>query len=114
MNFSAPTTYLFVIGIALVSFGANSSAAPSPTYGDIIMNRLSTQRGIAPVVFSHAFHRIRFRCNVCHDQLGFVMQAGANEIDMAKIVDGQYCGACHNGEIAPAPSNCDTCHSAGQ
>jgi hypothetical protein len=39
------------------------------------------------------------------------MKAGANEVTMAKIIEGQYCGACHNGEIAWSIENCDICHS---
>jgi NAD-dependent dihydropyrimidine dehydrogenase PreA subunit len=31
---------------------------------------------------------------------------------MVKIIDGQFCGACHNGEIAWAIENCNLCHSA--
>ena len=56
-------------------------------------------------------HRIRFRCKVCHADLGFKFQAGGNEINMLKIIDGEYCGACHNGEIAWSVENCNLCHS---
>ena len=31
---------------------------------------------------------------------------------MVKIIDGQFCGACHNGEIAWSVENCNLCHSA--
>ena len=51
-----------------------------------------------PVVFPHWFHRIRFRCKVCHADLGFQFKAGGNDINMLKIIDGEYCGACHNGQ----------------
>ena len=64
-----------------------------------------------PVVFPHWFHRIRFRCKVCHGDLGFVFKAGGNNIDMLKIIDGQYCGACHNGDVAWSIENCELCHS---
>ena len=30
---------------------------------------------------------------------------------MLKIIDGQYCGACHNGEIAWSSENCNLCHT---
>ena len=39
------------------------------------------------------------------------MRAGANEIEMGDIIDGKYCGMCHNGDIAWAVDNCDLCHS---
>jgi hypothetical protein len=31
---------------------------------------------------------------------------------MLKIINGEYCGACHNGQIAWSVENCDLCHSA--
>ena len=68
--------------------------------------------GMRPVVFPHWFHRIRYRCKVCHADLGFKFKAGGNEINMVKVIDGQFCGACHNGEVAWSIENCNMCHSA--
>ncbi|MBL8289068.1 MAG: hypothetical protein JNL85_13880, partial [Rubrivivax sp.] len=36
---------------------------------------------------------------------------GGNRIDMLKIIDGQFCGSCHNGELAWSVENCNLCHS---
>jgi c(7)-type cytochrome triheme protein len=80
-------------------------------YGDIVINNYSDAAGMRPAVFPHWFHRIRFRCKVCHADLGFKFKAGGNEINMVKIIDGQYCGACHNGNIAWSVENCNLCHS---
>ena len=80
-------------------------------YGDVVINNYSDQAGMRPVVFPHWFHRIRFRCKVCHSDLGFKFQAGGNDINMLKIIDGQYCGSCHNGDVAWSIENCDLCHS---
>jgi len=80
-------------------------------YGDVLINNYSESAGMRPVVFPHWFHRIRFRCKVCHADLGFQMQAGGNQINMLKIIDGEYCGACHNGEVAWSVETCDLCHS---
>ena len=80
-------------------------------YGDIVINNYSDAAGMRPAVFPHWFHRIRFRCKVCHADLGFKFQAGGNEINMVKIIDGQFCGGCHNGEIAWSVENCNFCHS---
>ncbi len=80
-------------------------------YGDVVINNYSDAAGMRPVVFPHWFHRIRFRCKVCHADLGFKMQAGGNEINMLKIIDGEFCGACHNGEVAWSIENCDVCHT---
>lgn len=93
---------------ALLALGMAPSAAE---YGDVLINKRSEQEGMRPVVFPHWFHRIRFRCKVCHNELGFKMRAGGNDVLMADIIDGRFCGMCHNGQIAWSPENCDLCHS---
>ncbi|MBI5659053.1 MAG: hypothetical protein HZC43_05780 [Nitrosomonadales bacterium] len=80
-------------------------------YGDVVINNYSDKGNMRPVVFPHWFHRIRFTCKVCHADLGFKFKAGGNDITMGKIVDGQFCGACHNGEIAWSVENCNMCHA---
>jgi len=95
--------------IMTVSGGAHEARAE---YGDVVMNNYADAAGMRPVVFPHWFHRVRFRCKVCHTDLGFKFKAGGNEINMLKIIDGQYCGACHNGTVAWSVENCDLCHSA--
>jgi c(7)-type cytochrome triheme protein len=98
--------------VMLTSLGAvGLSIGVSAEYADVVLNRLSDQNDVRPVIFPHWFHRIRFRCKVCHNELGFEMRAGANEITMGKIIDGQYCGLCHNNEIAWGVENCNLCHS---
>lgn len=96
-----------VVAIILVA----SKEAPAE-YGDVVINNYSDAAGMRPVVFPHWFHRMRFRCKVCHADLGFQFKAGGNEINMVKIIDGQFCGACHNGEVAWSVENCNLCHSA--
>ena len=81
-------------------------------YGDVVINNYSDASGMRPVVFPHWFHRIRYRCKVCHADLGFKFKAGGNEISMVKVIDGQFCGACHNGDVAWNVENCNMCHSA--
>ncbi len=80
-------------------------------YADVVINNYSDAAGMRPVVFPHWFHRIRYRCKVCHADLGFDFKAGGNDINMLKIIDGEYCGACHDGDIAWSIENCDMCHS---
>ncbi len=80
-------------------------------YGDVVMNNYSDAANMRPVVFPHWFHRIRFRCKVCHFELGFKMRVGANDVRMADIADGKFCGMCHNNEIAWGAERCDLCHS---
>lgn len=87
---------------------------PAPVtaeYGDVVINNYSDEAGMRPAIFPHWFHRIRFRCKVCHADLGFEFKAGGNDITMLKIIDGEFCGACHNGDIAWSVENCNLCHS---
>jgi c(7)-type cytochrome triheme protein len=81
-------------------------------YGDVVLDRNSTKEGMRAVVFPHWFHRIRYRCKVCHSELGFKMRAGANLVQMNDIINGKFCGMCHNGQVAWSPDRCDLCHSA--
>ena len=80
-------------------------------YADVVLNNHSETANMRPVIFPHWFHRIRFRCKVCHSELGFQMRVGSNNITMDKIIDGEHCGMCHNGIIAWPADQCDLCHS---
>lgn len=94
-----------VLALAGLAFEAQAE------YADVVLNKRSDRAGVRPVVFPHWFHRIRFRCKVCHYELGFKMRAGANDVLMADIIDGKFCGMCHNNDIAWGPERCDLCHS---
>lgn len=100
---------IMIMLITAAAFAGMSDARAE--YGDVVINNYSDGAGMRPAVFPHWFHRIRFRCKVCHADLGFKFKAGGNEINMVKIIDGQYCGACHNGNIAWSVENCNLCHS---
>ncbi len=80
-------------------------------YADITLNTRAESEGVAPVIFPHWFHRIRFQCSVCHVDLEIKMGAGTTGITMEKLIDGRYCGACHDGETAWSIDNCDLCHT---
>lgn len=107
MRRSCPVLLVAPALLALVLAAAPGRAE----YGDVVLNRHSEKEGVRPVVFPHWFHRIRFRCVVCHDELGFRMRAGANDVRMTDIIDGKFCGMCHNNRIAWGPERCDLCHS---
>ncbi|MEN8205569.1 MAG: c(7)-type cytochrome triheme domain-containing protein [Pseudomonadota bacterium] len=100
-----------VIGLLVLIAGLFSGRAVYAEYGDVVINNYSDEAGMSPVVFPHWFHRIRFRCKVCHADLGFQFKAGGNDINMLKIIEGEYCGACHDGDLAWSVENCDLCHS---
>ena len=96
---------MLAVGMALVAPMAQGE------YGDVVLNKRAGKEGMRPVVFPHWFHRLRFTCNVCHNENGFKMRAGSNDITMADIVDGKFCGMCHNNEIAWSAEYCNRCHS---
>lgn len=88
--------------------------------GDVTMGRVADTAGNAGrvdvtglprAVFPHSVHRIRYQCKACHMDV-FEPRAGANQITMRAIADGEYCGECHDGGTAFRPdiSNCQRCH----
>ncbi len=86
-------------------------------YGNIVLERYADRYSeiyLKKVVFPHWFHRVRFTCKVCHSDIGFTMQAGADDIKMDEIFEGKWCGKCHNGKVAFKPLNCSRCHSLGR
>jgi c(7)-type cytochrome triheme protein len=96
----------------VLALGLAAALPAAAEYADVVLDRHSTKEGVRAVVFPHWFHRIRFRCKVCHSELGFQMRAGANNVKMNDIINGKFCGMCHNGQVAWAPDRCDLCHSA--
>lgn len=97
--------------LAAATLAVTAPSAALAEYADVVINRSAEKEGMRPVVFPHWFHRIRFRCKVCHVELGFKMRAGSNQIKMNDIIDGRFCGAYHDGETAWSVENCDLCHS---
>lgn len=102
----APALLIMIVSVTLVM-----EQPVAAEYGDVIINNKAEKNGMRPVIFPHWFHRIRFKCKVCHLELGFQMKAGSNNITMEGIVEKKFCGACHNSKVAWGPENCDMCHS---
>jgi c(7)-type cytochrome triheme protein len=100
-----PIFFLFAV-MTLTAMDATAE------YGDVVLNNYSDEAGVNPVIFPHWFHRIRYTCKACHTDLNIKMGAGTNKIKMSDIMDGQFCGACHDGETAWGIENCELCHSA--
>ena len=100
-----------VIALAAALIAVFAAWPVSAEYADVVLNRNSEREGVRPVVFPHWFHRIRFRCKVCHSELGFEMRAGANDVTMKDISDGKFCGMCHDGNTAWGAERCDLCHT---
>lgn len=80
-------------------------------YGNLIMRGRSEKKGMAPVVFSHSTHRVNYTCRVCHLELEFSFKKGETEITREDYLNGRFCGACHNGQIAFSVTQaCNLCH----
>ena len=80
--------------------------------GDIVFPERGYLEEIRPAVFPHWFHRIRFRCSVCHPKI-FPMRVTGKEITMDAIREGKFCGTCHGTDTAWGPTfdTCSVCHS---
>jgi c(7)-type cytochrome triheme protein len=101
---------LFCCVLLAVTAPAMGAGAP----GDLQFEREGSEAAASPfppAFFPHWLHRIRYRCDACHDSL-FEMKAGATPVSMALIAEGEACGACHNGNQAFDDSfdNCARCH----
>ncbi len=106
-------TLLATLLVAASILGGGTTAM-AREYADIYMDatRSSMEKAdVKAVIFPHWFHRIRFKCKVCHENI-FIMKRGGNSISMRRIMEGEACGVCHNGQIAWEALYCDRCHVA--
>jgi len=105
------TMLAVLLAMAFILGGASTAVARE--YADIYMDstRSSMEKaGVKAVIFPHWFHRIRFKCKVCHENI-FIMKRGHNNISMRRIMEGEACGVCHNGQIAWEALYCERCHA---
>ena len=103
-----------VIFVCLLFFaGSPTFGAKAP--GDIQYSRKGgdpeNMVSYPPSIFQHWIHRIRYRCDACHDSL-FTMKLGGIAVTHDLMKGGKLCSACHNGEIAfdAGFKNCNRCH----
>jgi c(7)-type cytochrome triheme protein len=61
------------------------------------------------VLFPHRQHTEWLACGNCHPDI-FIPQKDANPITMTKILNGQFCGRCHD-KVSFALWTCERCHS---
>jgi c(7)-type cytochrome triheme protein len=113
------------VSIASAQSSGSKRRMPRPEeYGNVVINNYSEKNKVAPVVFKHWLHRIKYTCRVCHVDIGFAMEAGGSDIREIDNKNHLYCGSCHNGKEAFGPTspdkvlsetqNCDKCHSYGK
>ena len=63
------------------------------------------------VTFNHYTHveKLDLKCTDCHYNL-FASEQHASGITMEGIFEGEWCGACHDGDKAFGVDECDACH----
>lgn len=104
---------ILAVGVFVCTLASAQTGTAIP--GNVVIDRKSSTNGMPGVVFPHWKHRVEFRCYACHPQ-PFQMQRESNEITMASLGSGQFCGQCHDGKTAFAVgfNTCRTCHSHGE
>ncbi|HEY4744172.1 MAG TPA: c(7)-type cytochrome triheme domain-containing protein [Desulfuromonadaceae bacterium] len=98
--------------IAAVLITAAAAVAAENHGGDVVYTK-----PVKSVLFSHKVHveDKELSCDLCHART-FQMQAlSAQEnpdFTMKSLVEGKYCGTCHNGTMAFASNTrCTACHT---
>lgn len=62
------------------------------------------------VLFPHKPHTEQLECSNCHPSIFEQKKGGNPDMNMMKIVWGQYCGVCH-GKVSFPLDDCYRCHS---
>jgi c(7)-type cytochrome triheme protein len=107
---------LAFLAFALAAAGQTNFRLPrepqADHFGVVLIGRGTAGTDTKPVSFSHATHRVRFTCRVCHLELDFAFRRNATEITEEANRNGQYCGACHDGKVAfgHTAQHCERCH----
>lgn len=62
------------------------------------------------VLFSHKAHTEQLNCSSCHPDIFVEKKEGNPDMNMMRIISGQYCGVCHDRVSFPL-NDCFRCHS---
>ena len=92
------------------AFSSQSDCATCHTAQPAEVKMTGNKTGVT--IFDHALHLdMDFGCDDCHPDL-FVPKADGNDMTMSAMKDGEYCGACHDGDSAfSSQGDCTTCHA---
>ena len=77
---------------------------------DVVMRNT---KEMPAVRFPHRSHTLWLACSNCHPA-PFAAVAGGNQIRMADIFRGQFCGMCHDRVAFVTFYSCSRCHSVPQ
>jgi len=109
------TNYLIRLLLGSLLFLAGNAASGQKAPGDLQYERKDADpeklKTFPPSIFQHWIHRIRYRCDACHDSL-FKMKLGVTPVTHDLMDKGKLCSACHDGQIAfdAGFKNCNRCH----
>ena len=107
--------FLYLAGCLLLLVSSPAQADFGDVMGDVQYERVGGDpqelKDYPPSIFQHWVHRIRFRCDACHNAL-FNMKPSAEPLTHKVMKQGKGCRVCHNGEVAfdAGFENCHRCH----
>jgi len=91
-------------------YSVRGDAKPELLDLDVIMRNTKEMPNVR---FPHLSHTMWLACSNCHPA-PFKAEKGANNIRMADIFRGQYCGMCHDRVAFVTFFSCFRCHSVPQ
>lgn len=98
---------LILVAVLMVFSAGAAIAVPKGTQVEFASSALGN------VIFNGAIHAgIGKLCEDCHNLSLFPMQKkGVANISMKDMMEGNFCGFCHNGKVAfGVDANCMKCH----
>lgn len=92
----------------IYSLDGKTVAAPLNT--DVVIPTVKFKPAPPDVLYPHKAHTEVLDCSSCHTGIFQQKKGGNPEMNMMKIISGQYCGVCH-GSVSFPLADCFRCHS---
>lgn len=105
---------LTILIASFIAIIAQTGSLEAAGLGDMEINNKAESRkeaGVGAVIFTHTQHEKRTKCSTCHPKIFVKERGGANDINMGANMQGEFCGACHNGMMGFPMFHCDKCHT---
>lgn len=98
MRYGAVTIVALGAGLAVWLAAAGPAAGQPKPPADFTFQQGKDSPG--PVTFSHTRHRAAGveKCTECHTKLFKFKKGTSGPFTMARMKEGEICGACHNGK----------------
>ncbi len=103
--------YVLIVFIAIASVAVLVPMSKIVGGGLLIYYPSEDEETPGGVTFNHYTHveKIELKCTDCHYNL-FASEQHASGITMEGIFEGEWCGACHDGDKAFGVDECNACH----